>query len=785
MLRNYLTVAVRNLLRHKGYSAINIAGLAVGMACCILITLYIRDELSYDRYHEKANRIFRVTEEYKNDATGEKMHAAMTAFKLTPALLNAFPEIVHITRFYRGTLLARYGRKQFLEGGFALTDATVFKIFSLPLIKGDPETALTRPNTVVITEETARKYFGDEEPVGKVLTSNGEIPDLEITGVMQKIPQNSHFRFDLLASMETLKTLSSKAASDWRRSQFTYLLLPENYPPDALARKLPDFVEKCRNEGATFSKLHLQPLTDIHLYSNLREEMGPNSSIEFIFAISVIAFLILFIACANFMNLSTARSAIRAREIGVRKVVGAHRLQIVTQFLGESIFLSCMALFLAVAMVELSMPLFNILLDKKLSVGLLDHPFVVIGVTLFAGIIAGSYPAFFLSALQPVNVLKGISKATSRSFTCRKVLVVIQFSISIGLIVCTGIMYSQLSYLKNKQLGFNKEDVVVIDWAHRIARIEPFKSELLKNVDILSVSASKNVPPDPSVRSFVVNPEEVGHRDMKIVMVDYDFMRTLGIELKAGRDFSRDWPTDAEESVILNEEAVKELGWASSVGKRFDIPYFQKRSRVIGVVKNFNFESLYQKISPVAFIITPRWYSKLTVRVRSNNISDTVDFLKKKWQEFVPDHPFSFYFLDDRLDQLYRAEEQRGQMVGTFSTLAIFVACLGLFGLASFTVEQRTKEIGIRKVLGASVSSIVMLLSREFLLLVGVANLIAWPVAYCAMNRWLRDFAYRIELGPGAFVLGGVLALGIALLTVSAQAVKAATANPVDALRYE
>jgi len=785
MFKNYLTVAVRNLLRHKGYSAINIAGLAVGMACCFLIALLVRHELSYDRHHQNAEQIFRVTEEYKNDLTGEAVQNAQTAFRLAPALLSDFPEIVHATRFYRGTLLARYKGKQFLEPGFALTDAAVFKVFSFPLIKGDPEVALKRPNSVVISEEVARKYFGDEDPVGKVLASNGEVPDLEVTGVFQKMPQNSHFRFDLLASMETLKLLSSRVVSDWRRSQYTYLLLSRDHPPSALERKLPGFVEKCRREGATFSKLHLQPLTDIHLHSNLREEMAPNNSITFIWAISGMAVLVLFIACINFMNLSTARSTIRAREVGVRKVVGAHRLQVASQFLGESMLLSCVALLLAVGMVEVSLPLLNGLLNKQLTVELFGHVFIMLGIALFTGVVAGSYPAFFLSALQPVSVLKGVLKTSPRSFILRRALVVIQFSISIGLIICTGVMYGQLSYLKNRQLGFDKENVVIIEWAHAIQRLESFKSELLKSVDVMSVSASKNVPPDPSVRSYVVDLEGVGRRDMKIIMVDHDFMRTLGIELKAGRDFSGNWPTDSGEAVILNEEAAKELGWASPVGKRFDIPYFQKRGRVIGVVKDFNFESLYHQISPVAFILSPRWYSKLAVRVRSDHLPDTIDFLRREWEEFVPDRPFSFYFLNDRLDQLYRAEKQRGQITGVFSALAIFVACLGLLGLASFTVERRTKEIGIRKVLGASVSSIVVLLSREFIILIAVANLIAWPAAYYAMRRWLQDFAYRIELGPGVFVLGGMLALGIALLTVSLQAVKAARANPVDALRYE
>ncbi len=805
MLRNYLIVAVRNLLRHRGYSAINIAGLAIGMTCCILILLFVQDELSYDWYHERADRIYRFAVEWRNPKTGETAQLVSGPYRLAETLRTDFPEVPHIIRFSCKRPLIGYGDKRFPEGRFFFVDPGVFEVFSFPLIHGDPRTALREPFTVVITQEMARKYFGDEDPMGKVLRY-GDDRELKVTGILGEIPRHSHFRFDFLSSITVANVLFNRIAlENWgENSVYTYLLLPPGVSPAEIERRFPDLIRKHAPQWAQGARYFLQPLTDIHLHSHAGGEIEPNGDIVYIYAFSAIAVFILLIACINFMNLSTARSASRAREVGMRKVVGADRSQLVWQFLGESVFLSFLALLLAVALVELSLPAFNGFVGKALDMdygGNLTAVFGLIGIALFAGVIAGSYPAFFMSAFEPVEVLKGTLKGGPKGAGFRKVLVAFQFAISIFLIVVTGIIYGQLKHCRNIKLGYDKEHVVVISGVPGSLqqKYEAFKQELLQNPRVVSAAGTSRIPSGRLGSNISTRAEDFPEEEspsMQTVWVGYDFFETLRMPFVAGRSFSKAAPSDEKAAFVLNEAAVRRLGWTpeNAIGKRFGSQFIEdwqrgqwvwKDGRVIGVVKDVHFESMRERIVPMVFFIQPNMAGNFLVRVRPDDIPGTLHFLKQKWQGVNPNHPFEYSFLDERFDQLYRAEEKQGQIFGTFALLAIFVACLGLFGLASFATVRRTKEIGIRKVLGASVGSIVALLSKEFVILVGVANLIAWPVAYYAMNRWLQDFAYRIELGPGVFVLGGTVALVIALLTVSYQAVRAARANPVEALRYE
>ena len=805
MFRNYLTVAFRNLVRHKVYSFINISGLAIGMTCCVLILIFARFELGYDAYHENADRIYRIAHE-RGTADGRIVPSATSPPPLAPVLRNEYPEVVHAVRFVRGTSVIRYGNNRFRERLF-FTDASVFDVFDFPLVKGDAQTALREPFSVILTEMTARKYFGHEDPLGKVLTFETPVVqhDYKVTGVIQEVPHNSHFRFGILASYESLHEDDGTSAilKNWLSNPvlYTYLLLPQDCSPAELERKLPALIKKYMGEASAARgqvlRLFLQPLTSIHLYSHLNHEVEPNSDVVHVYLFAALACFVLLIACINFMNLSTARSARRAKEVGIRKVTGANRLQLIRQFLGESTLLAFIALLVAAALVEISLPLFSRLVDQPLAVdyGNLSVPFGLVGVALITGIVAGSYPAFFLSAFQPAAVLKGTLNACSKTSRFRQVLVTVQFAISTTLIISMGIIYAQMDYVRNKSLGFEKAHVIALPiFRHRDLRskYELVKAELLQSPDILSCAVSSDVPlrstPGFPLRRWPAHPEGApGELQVPGYSVDQDFWETLGITLVAGRNFSKGSAADETEAVIVNETAVRRFGWASSeeaLGKGLVLRN-RKRGTIIGVVKDFHVQSLYQQIEPLIFRISPSSCNNLLVRIRPNRSSSALDLLKREWETYVPSSPFEYAFLDEYFDRQYRTDERRGKMLGGFTVLAIFIACLGLFGLVSFAAEQRTKEIGIRKALGATASNIVLLLSKDFARPVILANVIAWPIAYYAMNNWLQNFAYRIDLGMGTFVLGGMLALAIALVTVSYQAIKAALANPVDALRYE
>jgi putative ABC transport system permease protein len=801
MFKNYLKIAFRNLLGHKGYTFINVAGLAVGMACCILILLYVRYELSYDRYHDQADRIYRVS--LHGRLAGNDVNVTYTCVPLAPTLVNEYPEVLHATRLRRAyrTILVSIGDRRFNEERVFYADSTYFSVFTLPLILGDPKTALSAPNSVVLTRETANKYFGEENPIGKTLTFDNST-DYLVTAVSENVPPNSHFHFDFLASFVSLDYHTSTV---WISNNLqTYVVLKENASASQLIAKLPGLVSKYvapqiqQAMGISFDAFiegggkygySLQPVTDIHLYSKLDDEIEPGSSAAFVTIFSLIALFILILACINFMNLATARSANRAKEVGLRKVVGSNQFQLVRQFLIESILLSATALVLAVILVELFLPAFNNLAAKQIETNYFGKGSLLPGlviITLLVGLLAGSYPAFFLASFQPISVLKG--KSMAGSSVLRSGLVVFQFVISISLIIATFVVYSQLQYIRNKELGFDKEQVVVIQRAAALGdQLYAFQSEVKQFPGILSTTATMHLPGRP-VDTNAYKPEGTSESEGYLVMafaVGYDFVETLGIELAAGRSFSRDFSTDST-ALIINEAAVEKFGWADAVGKTIIEPDPEGPgvAQVIGVMKDFHFESLHDEIRPALLRLgtVPRF---IAVRISGGDIPGTLAHLGERWSELAPNQPFEYTFLDEDFDRLYRTDQRVGKIFGTFSVLGILVACLGLFGLASFSAEQRTKEIGIRKTLGASISNIILLLSKEFTTLVVISFLIASPLAYFAMSKWLQNFAYRTDIGILTFIAAGGLALLVAWFTVSYQSIKAALANPVEALKYE
>ena len=790
MFKNQLKIALRNLRRHKIISLINVIGLAIGMACAALILLYVRHELSYDRYHANKHRIYRLVSRVQG--------AAYEAVAKVPgpwaiAAQKDFPEIEQIARFvFFNETLVRRGEKRFYENGGFYADSTVFDVFSFSLLQGNSETALTQPSSIVVTEAFAQKYFGNENALGQTLTFDNQ-NHYQVTGVMANVPATSHFTFDYLVAMASY---TNPRRDNWQWLQFyTYVLLKAGASPQAVAEKFPALLrQNLEAEVATVYAPYLQPLTEIHLRSNLFREMQANSDVAYIYIFSAVAGFILLIACINFMNLSTARASTRAREVGVRKVTGADRWQLIKQFLGEAILISFAALLIALVCIDYLLPVFNTLANRQLTVNYFHDHFLLIGLlgmTLLVGVISGSYPAFVLSSFKPVNVLKGKLPSSSR-VRLRQGLVVLQFAISAFLMIATGVVYNQLAFIQNKKLGFNEEQLVIIrirDEAMR-QKYETVKQAFAQHPNVVSVSASANLP---GGSDFGIPYEPAGiPRDnippARILVVDHDFIQTFQMDLAAGRSFSKDHPTDATAAFLINEEAAKQLGWGDDpLGKMIAMPNIERESSpVIGVLKDFHFRSMREKIGPILFFIaTPDWYSVFSVRLGPENVSETLAFLERQWAAFDPTHPFIYTFFDESFAQLHQAERQIGELLRYVSILAILIACLGLFGLAAFTAEQRTKEIGVRKVLGASVGSVTLLLSKDFTKLVLIGFIVAAPLAYYAMDRWLQDFAYRIKIGWGVFVLSGLLALAVAWVTVSYQSIKAALANPVESLRYE
>ncbi len=800
MIKNYLKIAFRNLLKYRAYSLINIFGLAIGIAACILILLYVNDELSYDKYNKKADQIYRVTGHAV--IQGSEIKMAITPAPLGATFVSDFPEVVQYTRLFPApNMLIRYKNKVFNETQFFWADSTVFDVFTMPFIEGDPKTALTQPHSVVLTKSLANKYFGNENPLNKIMKFEDGTP-YTVTGVIKDCPSNSHFHYEMFASMASIEAGKSNF---WINNNFyTYIVLKKSALVSALKAKIPALVRKYAGPqiyqglGISFDEwlkrgnaygFSLQPLTSIHLHSNLDNEIEPNSNIKYVYIFSIIAVFILLIACTNFMNLATARSSTRLKEIGVRKVLGSTRPQLVKQFLTESILLTVMAIFISIILVEIFLPSFGNLAGKVLHTdyfkNLLAIPALLVTI-LIVGLVSGSYPAFFLSSLQPTKVLKEKSNGNKGNWL-RSGLVVFQFSISIILFIGTFIIYSQIKYIQETNLGFNKENVLIVNRAWALENhAQAFKDDLLKNSNVISASNSNDLPGKRFSKSVfkLENAPASQQYLMATITTDADFAKTMGIKVIKGRYFSRNNPSDTT-AVILNESAVKVFNLKNPIGQRIMFVGPRIKGTIIGVVKDFNFTSLHQKIEPIVIYYTRGQTAYLPIRITAAGITGTISLIEKEWKNFVPDKPFEFFFLDEDLNRLYKSEMKTGEIITSFSILAIFIACLGLFGLAAFTAERRTKEIGIRKALGASVPGVIFLLSKEFTKWVLIANIIAWPVAYYFMNDWLKDFAYKISLTPWVFVLSGILALIIALLTVSIHAIRAATANPVKSLRYE
>ncbi len=792
MLKNYLKIALRNLRKHRGYTVINVAGLGVGLASCVLILLFVQDERSYDRFHANADRIVRVALD-DIDANGNVSRFARVGAPWGPALVQDFPEVEKSVRFrYVGSVLFRQDDVQVYEANGLYTDPAVFDVFTLPFIHGNPETALAEPDGLVLTETMAEKYFGDDDPLGKTLTI--EDTDVTITGVVEDVPANSHFSFDFLRPFAVHAAARPDWMDNWGRYNYhVYLLLRDAAAAEALQDKLPAFLPRHVDEvTAATTKVVLQPLTRIHLHSRRSREFEANGSMATVYILSAIALFILLIACINFMNLATARSASRAKEVGLRKVVGAHRHQLIGQFLGEAILVSFLALVAGLALVELFLPAFNTLTGKTLSTYYAQDAGLVLALLtlgLVVGGLSGSYPAFFLSAFRPASVLKGDLPTGTHAARLRKILVIAQFTISIVLLIGVGVVFEQLGFIQNKNLGFNKEQVVMIPM--RDSNVQQnyiaMKEAFLQHPNVLKAAASSGTLGGGdwgiSIRAEGAPDEET--LSTRMLCIDYQYLETMEMDLVAGRKLSEAFPSDAEDAFLINEALAQQLGWDDPLSRRLQVGGDWRKGAIVGIVKDFNFRSLHEAVDPMVMFFAPENMLVFSVRIRSENAGSTLDHLRATWQQFAPDRPFVYSFLDESFARQYEADEQFGEVFSYFALLAVVIACLGLFGLASFTAEQRTKEIGIRKVLGASVAGIVLLLSKDFARLVGIALVLAAPLAYLAMTRWLENFAYRIEISWRIFLIAGSLALATAVLTVSYQAIRAALADPVKALRYE
>jgi len=790
MLKNYLIVAFRNIIRHRVYSLINLLGLAVGITCCTLLLLWVEDELSYDRFHENADDICRVIQQI--DFADRSTTWAITQGPLGPSLKKDIPEIINMARTKPLHFITLNHQDKTFDETIILADGSFFEMFSFPFLKGDPRTTLAERHSVVLAEETAEKYFGRENPVGKTITVKfyglGSFPFL-VTGVMRKLPQNSSLKPQIIIPFVFGRELGL-TVDRWDNSfTNTFIQLQKNIHYREVVAKISGYLDD-KPTIEKESRLDLQPLKKIHLYSNYDFD-GPHGDISQVVIFSSIAVLILLIACINYMNLATARAAGRAREVGIRKVVGAVKADIVKQFLGESILLAFLALLLAIMLVDLLLPVYNSMVNKQLSLAYLNRFPMIIGmllIALFTGIASGSYPALFLSTFKPVRAFKGALQSGARNSTVRKTLIVVQFSLTIGLIICTAITSNQLNYLQDKTLGYDRKSMLLASLRGNVRKQFPsLKNELLKHPNISNVTVSSSLPNRWFYFSNSLWHWEGQDPDEEILFrglaVGHDFFETFGMQIVAGRSFSKKFPADITEAVIVNEAAVKAMRMNAPIGQR--LTKDNRQYHIVGVVKNYHFRSLHHKIEPMILLYREDPGGILAVKLRSDDLSDTIGFIEDLWKKFEPDFPVVYGFVDELLNDWYISEKRTETIFRYFSFLAVFIAALGLFGLASFVTEQRVKEIGIRKVLGASVSSIVALLIKEFTKWVVAANIIAWPLAYLSMNYWLQNFAYRVALTPWPFVLAAGLAFVIALATVIYQTVKAAVANPVDSLRYE
>ena len=779
MFNNYLKIIIRNLSRNPLYSFINISGLAIGMASAILILLWVQDELSYDRFHQNADRIYRLVVHDNN------LDYAISHAPVGRTLKEEYPEVTSAVRLSIGGDPRLFGcqNKLFKQQGREVT-SDFFEVFTFPFIQGDAKMALSAPNSIVITRELAQKCFGNANALGKTITLDGSA-DCVISGVIENIPQNSHLKFDFLCPAEL-----STNWGDW--SYYTYIVLDKDCSIESMNQKINATIKKYK--PGTSVKYDLQPLTRIHLFSDFKFDVEGNSDIQYVYIFSLVGILILVVGCINFINLSTARCTNRAREVGIRKTIGSNRNQLIKQFLCESFVFSFLAFIIALILVETLLPFYCSLSGKELKVIWFDSQFMLGALLLIltTGILAGGYPAFVVSAFNPIETLKSGISTNLKGIQLRKLLVVLQFTCSVGLIIATIVAANQLSFMQNAKLGFDKENLIYLPLSGRsrdVEKVESLKNEFIKNPNIINATASRFLPNqsfDGTTGAVWEGKKTDESIQMAVLTVDNNYLDTYQMEMAQGRFYSKDHLTDPAHSIVLNETAINAMGLESPIGKNF---IFDGNRQIVGVVKDFHFRSLSEEIAPLIIRLTSQnWHRNyLTLRIKpvNSNFSELINYIENQWTQINPDYPFEFHFLDETLDRAYAAEQRLNRIFYSFAFWAIIIAGFGLFGLALFNIEKRTKEIGIRKALGASVPSLISYLSWGLIKWVILANFIAWPLAWFAMNQWLKNFAYRIEMSWWMFALAGSLALVIALLTVSWQAILAARANPVQALRYE
>lgn len=796
MIKSYLKIALRNIRRHFVFSFINITGLAMGMSACFLIFLYVSFEFSYDTYHAHADRIYRVVTDVK---TATELHSFGTAAPAGPAIRQEFPEVQSMVRTNFTHFLIKRGDVQFQEDNVLFADTSLFTVFSFPLVRGDASKALTAPFSVVLSETAVKKYFGDSDPMGQPLLLDDKFQAF-VTGVMKDIPANSHFRTDIVVSLTSVsQKLFPGMDHEWNSFGFnTYLLLAPGADPKRLEKQFPALMEKYAGQVMREANVHftlsLEPLTRIYMYSKRFSAESGNAANVYVF--SLVAVFILLIACFNFINLTTARSSDRAKEVGIRKVSGAGRREVAMQFLGESILISIAAFLLAMLLSLLFLPIFNQLSGKVIASSIFERPGYIGLLFLIAcgvGLLAGIYPALVLSGFQVIAVLKGNYSSGNRGIVLRKTLVILQFVISIALIACTLVVHSQLRYMREQPLGFKKDHVLAIKFNNHDDRIrdhyESFKTAFLGIPDVTAVSASSSLPSTgQSNQLFQVENRngDLQTAGMDVYYVDYDFLPEYGIQMAAGRAFSRSFMTDTSRAIIINESAAHRFGYdhpGDALSKRYTMN--DQTGRIIGVVHNFHYRSLQSEITPLAFVVSPRDFRYFSLTIRDNSIPATLGAIEARWKQLAPSSAFASFFVDEAFDRQYKAEDRFGRLFLYFAVFAIFISSLGLLGLAAYSTLQRTKEICVRKVLGASVSGIVALLLTDFLRLVLVAFIIASPIAWFGMSRWLGDFAYRVDLSWWIFLLAGLLAMFTALITISFQTVSAALTDPAKGLRME
>lgn len=804
MFKHNLIIAIRNILKYWNYSLINIGGLAIGLASFIFIVLYLDDELTYDKYNENADRIYRVNRLYNSNDVDED--AATLSFPAGPTLMLDYPNMVkNQVRFFnnlQNQWFFEYQKNEeevirFNEPHFMLADSTVFDIFTFHFIEGDPETALDNPGAIVVTESTAKRYFGDESAIGKVLRVEEGL-NFEVTGVVKDLPSQSHLKIDLLGSLNTFRQFNPNGQfpQTWIWNPcWTYVLLHDGINPDILDERFPEFYENHYNDMRDADvTLYLQALTDIHLKSHHVYEMQPNSNIIYVYILSIVAAIILILACINFMNLATASSAGRAKEIGIKKVFGSQKKNLVFQFLGEAIVQSFFAMLIAIIIVELLLPGYNNFTGKYIMPSFLVELKIlgfIVGVAFVVGLIAGTYPAFVLSSFQPLKVLKGALKSGAKSGTARKILVIIQFSISISLIIGSLVVFSQLRFLRNAELGFKKDHIINIRRVGPLFRNhEAFRQEILSHKDIEYVTGAEDyLGINHNTRDYEIEGLTPGQRFyIPTFLVDWDFVETFDIKVVKGRAFSRDFPSDTVNAVMINETMAKDLGWTNeeAIGKR--ITSRDGDERVIGVYKDFNAMSLHRPVNK--FILDmfrrPEAFARvISIRFSSDNYQEVINHIENTWNEFVPTRPFEYQFFDQQLDELYKDELKFGRFSVMLTILAILIASMGLVGLTSFLAEQRTKEIGIRRALGSSIGAIIGLMAKEFLWLLLVANAISWPITYYFTTNWLESYSKHISTNWGIYFLSGLFTLFLAMIIITLRAYKTALLNPAKTLRYE